>query len=223
VLSLVFIKLNNKSQNQNNNTVSQDLFYGITDAWKYILRKKSLLLYLFSAGVISFFGMGYVVLLPVFAKNILYGNVKTLGMLMSSSGLGAFSGALFVSLLSLYLKKFFIIKYGLILYSITLSIFAVSKNLTLSCITVFFAAMLYIMIISSVNSSIQEQTDEEYRGRIMSNFVWLFMGMMPFGALVCGILADTFSPQTTLLIFNICLSLWSILVLKSNKIDKNYV
>lgn len=212
VLSLIFITVNSNTNN-NNDKVTQYLVNDIKEAWQYILRNKSLLLYLFSAGVISFFGMGYVVLLPIYAKNILKGNVQTLGMLMSSSGLGAFSGALLVSLINLYVQKFYIIKFGIIFYSIVLSVFAISKNLTLSCVSVYFAAMLYIMTISSVNSSIQEKVEEEYRGRVMSNFVWFFMGMMPFGALVCGILADILSVATTLLIFNFCLFLWSTLVL----------
>jgi hypothetical protein len=51
--------------------------------------KKYLIKYILLAGIISFFGMGYVVLVPIYAKNILVGNIKTLGTLMSASGLGA--------------------------------------------------------------------------------------------------------------------------------------
>ncbi|MCX7716509.1 MAG: MFS transporter, partial [Endomicrobia bacterium] len=75
---------------------------------------------------------------------------------------------------------------------------------------------LYIMAISSINSSIQEMIEEEYRGRVMSNFVWFFMGMMPFGALVCGVLADIVSLQATLVIFNSCLLLWALIFLKNS-------
>jgi len=115
--------------------------------------------------------MGYVVLVPIYAKNVLVGNIKTLGTLMSASGLGALTGALLVSLINLYIPKIKIIKYGMILYGIFISIFASSKNLILSSISLYFAAFLYLNMISSINTSIQESIDEQYRGRVMSNFV----------------------------------------------------
>ena len=212
VISLLLIKLTpqyNLSKNSNN------LYYDIIDAWKYIKGKKYLIKYILLAGIISFFGMGYVVLVPIYAKNILVGNIKTLGTLMSASGLGALTGALLVSLINLYIPKIKIIKYGMILYGIFLSIFAFSKNLILSSISLYFAAFLYLNMISSINTSIQESIDEQYRGRVMSNFVWMFMGTMPFGTIVCGSLADLISPQITLLFFSTAMVLSSLFLIET--------
>lgn len=210
VLSLLFIKLKIGPTNYNLNSNWKE---DVVEVWKYIRTNKMLAKYLLSAGIISFFGMGYVVLLPIYAKNILSGNVKTLGTLMSSSGIGAFTGALIVSLINLYVSKHYIIKYGFLLYASFISIFALSKNLLLSSISIFFAALTYISVISSINTTIQENTSEHYRGRVMSNFVWLFMGMMPFGAVLCGWLSEIISPQFTLIFFNLCLVLWSLTVI----------
>jgi len=205
VISLLFIKLS--SQKILDKKFYNNLYDDIIDAWKYIKEKKFLIKYIILSGIISFFGMGYVVLVPIYAKNVLVGHIKTLGTLMSSSGLGALTGALLVSLLNLYIPKIMIIKYGMILYGIFISVFALSKNLILSSISLYIAAFLFLTIISSINTSIQESIDEHYRGRVMSNFVWMFMGMMPFGAIVCGSLADLITPQLTLLSFSVTLIL----------------
>src|SRR5262249_10234407 len=45
-------------------------------------------------GVVSFAGMPYSVLMPVFAESILHGGARGLGLLMGASGLGALGGAL---------------------------------------------------------------------------------------------------------------------------------
>src|SRR5690606_3786506 len=45
----------------------------------------------------SLLGMPYVVLLPVFASDVLGGGPQTLGFLMSAAGLGALSGALYLA------------------------------------------------------------------------------------------------------------------------------
>src|SRR5438552_638284 len=45
-------------------------------------------------GVVSFAGMPYSVLMPVFAQSILHGGARGLGLLMGASGLGALGGAL---------------------------------------------------------------------------------------------------------------------------------
>src|SRR5262249_8176318 len=45
-------------------------------------------------GAVSFAGMPYAVLMPVFAQSILHGGAQTLGVLMGCSGLGALIGAL---------------------------------------------------------------------------------------------------------------------------------
>ena len=212
IISLLFIKLTTQQNFENS---YNNLYNDIIDAWKYIKEKKYLIKYILLAGITSFFGMGYVVLVPIYAKNILKGDIKTLGTLMSASGLGALTGALLVSLINLYITKPMIIKYGIILYGLFISIFALSKNLTLSSISLYVAAFLYLSSISSINAFIQESIEEQYRGRVMSNFVWIFMGMMPFGAIACGSLADLITPQLTLISFSITLVLFSLFLIET--------
>src|SRR5437667_10914926 len=44
--------------------------------------------------VLSLFGLQYSVFMPIYAQDILKGNARTLGLLMSSAGIGAVLGAL---------------------------------------------------------------------------------------------------------------------------------
>ena len=46
---------------------------------------------------VSAIGFAYTVLTPVFAKDVFFGDARTLGYLMSASGVGALSGALYLS------------------------------------------------------------------------------------------------------------------------------
>ncbi len=212
VLGLVLIKneLSKQVFLKNNNKWYDDIIEGL----KYIKNKKNLVILLSTSGVISFFGISYMVLSAIYVKNIFYGDVKILGILMSSAGLGAFIGAMIVSGLNLHFVKKQIINYSIKILSIALTFFAISKNFYFSIILIFIVALMMVMSISSINTLIQEYTQESYRGRVMSSFVLIFNGFMSFGSLGAGFFAEVVNPQMTLFLSSVVIFVWSIFLMQ---------
>ena len=96
-------------------------------------------LLLLLAGV-SLVGIPYVVLFPVFARDILSGNAATLGLLTASSGAGALSGALYLASRDSVLGLGPTIARAAGLFGATLVLFAVSRAMGISAQSVLARA-----------------------------------------------------------------------------------
>src|SRR5208337_2323739 len=66
----------------------------IIEGFSYVRRTGPVRSLLSLIGLISLLGMPYVVLMPIFADQILHGGARGLGLLMGASGVGALVGAL---------------------------------------------------------------------------------------------------------------------------------
>ncbi len=148
-------------------------------------------------GLVSFVGMPYVVLMPIFADQILHGGAGGLGILMCATGVGALLGA--ASLAARVgvkgLGKLIAICAGG--FGASLILFSFSKVFWLS--TVFLVPVGFSMMVqmASSNTLIQSMTPDHLRGRIMSVYSMMFMGLAPFGALSAGALAHRLGAPLT--------------------------
>uniref|UniRef100_UPI00035EF3E5 MFS transporter n=1 Tax=Nocardiopsis alkaliphila TaxID=225762 RepID=UPI00035EF3E5 len=59
---------------------------------------------------------------------------------------------------------------------------------------------LFMTYVTTLNATFQLSVDPQMRGRAMSMFLLVFMGVAPIGAPVVGLLADTFGPQYSLIV-----------------------
>src|SRR5205085_11278071 len=61
---------------------------------RFVMRTAPVRALLLLVGLVSFAGMPYAVLMPVFAESILHVGARGLGLLMGATGVGALAGAL---------------------------------------------------------------------------------------------------------------------------------
>ena len=144
-------------------------------------------------GIVSLFGVSYVVLMPVFANDVLKVGVKGLGALMSCAGLGALAGALILARLGDYKYKGRLLFASSFIFSSALIIFALSRVYAVSLAALVFVGGASVIAVSLINTILQTSIPDEYRGRVMSVFMLTFAGMLPFGNLMAGSLAQSFS------------------------------
>ncbi len=148
--------------------------------------------------LVSLVAMPYSVLMPVFAETVLHGTARTYGMLMGAVGVGACVGALTLAsrrgvnglgrLVAIACGGF---GTGLILFSF-------SRLYWLSlCLLVPMGFSMMTQTASS-NTLIQVMVPDRLRGRIMSVYSMLFMGMAPLGSLLYGALAQRIGAPHTL-------------------------
>lgn len=148
-------------------------------------------------GLVSLMGMPYAVLMPIFADKILGGGSDTLGYLMGASG----SGALIAALVLASRNEVFGLGRWVALASgglgLSLIMFSFSSNFWLSMLLLVPVGFSMMTQMSSSNTLIQAMVPDELRGRVMSVYSMMFMGMAPLGALMAGSLAEILGAQYT--------------------------
>ena len=119
---------------------------------------------LYNLALMSFIGMPYAVLMPVFAKDILKGGPETLGFLMASSGLGAIAGALFLASRKTVLGLGRLIVLGSIMFGTGLICFAMSTSVLLSAALLTFTGFGMMVQMVASNTIIQTIVDDDDEG-----------------------------------------------------------
>ena len=160
------------------------------DGFRFVARTAPVRALLILLGIISFAGMPYSVLMPVFAESILHGGARGLGLLMGASGLGALGGAL-----SLVRRRGVRglgrwVAAASTSFGIALIAFSLSRAFWLSALLLVPVGASMMVEMASSNTLIQAMVPNELRGRVMAVYSMMFMGMAPFGALFAGWVAE---------------------------------
>ena len=142
------------------------------------------------------FGMPYMTMLTVFASDVLHIGGPGLGLLTACSGSGAVLGALWVASRKRRDHRERIMLLGLAGFATALIVFASSSWLWLSALSLLGVGASQQLYMSINNSLIQEEVDEQYRGRIMST-LFLNRGTVPLGTMLAGFGADLIGVQIT--------------------------
>jgi MFS family permease len=171
-----------------------------SEGFKYTFGFAPIRILLILLGVISLFGLPYVVLMPPYAKEILKGGSGMLGLLMSATGAGALSGSLYLAARKTVIGLGRIITISTITFGASIIIASYSTNAVVSILSLYLTGLAMISAIASVNTLIQTIADEDKRGRVMSFYAMALMGMNPIGNLLAGTIATAIGVAYTLAI-----------------------
>ena len=133
--------------------------------------------------------MPYTVLMPVFADRVLHGGARGLGILMGATGVGALFGALTLAAKTGVKGLGRWVAFSCAGLGISLVCFSFSRSLWLSVALLLPAGYSMMLQMACSNTLIQTMVPDELRGRVMSVYSMMFMGMAPFGAFFGGALA----------------------------------
>jgi MFS family permease len=161
----------------------------IREGFAYALGKKPFRLILSLLGLVSFVGVPYAVLMPVFADQILHGGARGLGILMGATGVGALLGA--ASLAARVGVKGLgkLIGFCAGGFGLSLILFSFSRNFWLSTVLLMPVGFFIMVQMAASNTLIQTMVPDKLRGRIIAVYSMMFMGMAPFGSLSAGAVA----------------------------------
>ena len=170
------------------------------EGWDYVRNhapSRSLLLLL---GISSITNYPFLVLMPIFADRVLGGGPKTLGLLMSSTGVGAIIGALYMASRSGVRGLSRQITASTIVYSLALLLFAFSRSVHLSMLALAITGAGLLLSVAGTNTTLQTIVPDALRGRIIGFYGMMFMGMAPIGSLLAGWLANVIGAPNTVAI-----------------------
>jgi MFS family permease len=175
-------------------------FTEIREGFTYVATTPPVRALLLMLGLVSLAGTPYAVLMPVFANDILGGDSGTLGFLMGCSGIGALAAAL---TLASRRHVFGLGKWvaaacaGL---GASLIAFSFSRSVPLSALILVPVGFSMMTQMSSSNTLVQAMIPDELRGRVMSVYSMMFMGLAPVGSLMAGTIAGYLGPAETVAI-----------------------
>jgi len=187
------------------------VFHEFREGFSYAFSFAPIRNILFLVALISLTGMPYVVLVPVFAKEVLLGGAHTFGFLVTATGCGALVGTVYLASRKNVLGLGKIIVRAALLFAVGIATFATSKNIILSLTSLAVAGFGAMTLVASCNTVLQTILEDDKRGRVMSFFTVAFMGMTPFGSFGAGTMAGIFGPRDTLLIGSVCCLLGTIM------------
>jgi MFS family permease len=151
-------------------------------------------------GLVSLMGMPYSVLMPVIASSVLGGGPNAYGLLLAASGVGALAGAALLTLRQNVRGLGRWVAVSAVSFGITLIAFSFSRALWLSMALLVPAGFFMMVEMAASNTLIQSMIPNRLRGRVMSVYSMMFMGMAPMGALVAGALATPLGAPATVAI-----------------------
>jgi len=166
------------------------VWHAMLDGLGYVGRNRIVILLLSVPAALSLLGLPFVVLMPVYARDLLRVGPSGLGTLMAGAGLGAVISALTLAAQAhIRRRQQFIL--------ICASAFSLGLILLSRATTFFWSFLLLILLgatmvgaLALTNSTLQAISPPDYRGRIMSMYNLAVIGLSPLGSLQAGAVAE---------------------------------
>lgn len=173
---------------------------GLLDGFHHAWREPTLRHAILLVAAVSLCASPYTVLMPVFAREVFLGGPDVLGYLLGAAGAGALLAALRLAGLrdGEGIQRWIIL--ATIGAGVLLMLFSQLRSFPAALLVLALAGFAVTTVIASTNTFLQLAAPDELRGRIMSLFSTLFIGVAPLGSLLAGSLAELLGVQTAMLL-----------------------
>jgi len=158
------------------------LLNNFTESLAYIRRNEVFAKAIAAALLNATVTMGYINMLPVFAKDVLQVDSRGLGILVSAAGAGALTGLLSYAWMQARVSPRNLMVGALTVYNAALVGLAFSSWYWLSFCMIFVAGLCHGYFLTCVQVILQTLVEDHYRGRVMSVFalVWSLVFLSGF-------------------------------------------
>jgi MFS family permease len=153
---------------------------------------------LLCSAFVCFFGTPYLMLAPVFARDVYGWGEAGLALMMGTAGAGALCGALMLVYLGDFARKGRFVLASALAGGACIAGFAVAPG-PASALPLFFATgFSMVCFFAGGNTLLQQLVNDAMRGRVMSMWLLTFIGTTPFGSFLAGWAAARYGPRRTL-------------------------
>jgi MFS family permease len=192
----------------------------IREAIGYIKNTPAVMIVILLVSVVSIFGTNFSVLVPVFSRQELHRDAAAYGFLMSSFGGGALIGAFSLAVLSKHGPKSILLLGGGMALSLFLMLIGLQKSFGVTAVLLALSGWAMVTFFGMANTTVQLNTEDRLRGRVMSVYTLAFGGLTPFGSLFAGTVANLIkAPLTFALGGLICGAMFLSVIMKWKKIE----
>lgn len=140
--------------------------------------------------VYSIFGLQYVAMMPVIARDVLHTGAGGYGLLVTVVGVGALTGALTLAGLSNRVRRGRLFVLSAFSFAVLLIAFSLVRVMWLAVVVLVFLGLTMMINGALANGILQSIVPDELRGRVMAAYVFVYVGFGPIGALLTGAIAN---------------------------------
>lgn len=164
-------------------------FKAVLQGFRYVWGEREIRVSLLLIALCSAGGAAYLPLLPAIARDVLHQGSEGLGFLYGAVGAGALAGA--YALARVPDRHLFATPVAAALcFGLSLIAFSQSHIFWLSLLLLLPSAFSLMLLGGSTNTIIQLLARDDMRGRVVAFYAMGFMGMMPWGSLILGWVAE---------------------------------
>lgn len=187
IAALLAMKL---PESKTTHTESFSIVGSLVEGGRYTLSTAPIRDVLLLLGVVGFMGMPYMTLMPVFAARVHKSGADALGLMFGAVGVGALIGALFLARRKSVLGLGRVMVVATSAFGCGLILFTLARPFWLTLFLLVIVGCGWMVVIAASNTALQTLADDHMRGRVMSLFTMMLVGMTPFGSLLAGWASD---------------------------------
>ena len=186
------------------------------EGFRYVRGRPRVRVLLLCSTVVCLFGTPYMVLMPMFAKNVYGWDERGLSLLMGTAGAGALVGALALAYMGDFKRKGLFLLGTLFGGGVSIVAFASAESAWAALPLLFGTGFSMVCFFALGNTMLQQLVRDEMRGRVMSMWLLTFIGTMPIASVLAGASADRFGPRHTLAACGAVILLFALTVASRN-------
>jgi MFS family permease len=192
LLALLSLRIQPSTDGRAPTGILQSLREGVA----FVRVRRGLMLLWLNVLVLSTFGLSYLVLLPVFAAEVLQVGKTGLGQLYTVAGIGSLAGLLLTARLSGEVPRGGLVILAANGFAWSVIGFALTTHPLLAKGLLMLAGMFGVMQLVSTNTALQTAAPDYLRGRVVSLHTWAINAPAPFASLLIGKLAQLWGAPT---------------------------
>jgi MFS family permease len=206
LFALMFLRLPPHQPHPDQDNSFASVLRNIREGFRFVRSEPTIRSLVILVGSFGTFAFSFNILVPVFIRYTLLpyasdaAQVHAFGTMESVRGVGAFVGAMLVAAFNSSKRQRDMLIFGSLTASSVLIVFALSRSILLANIAMALTSFGFVLCFANCNTLIQMQSPDHLRGRVMSIYMIMFIGTMPFGSLFAGALAKFIGAPKTILI-----------------------
>jgi MFS family permease len=171
---------------------------GLREGIAYMFATTEIIVVMRMVSVFSIFGVPYLTLMPVFAREALGQGASGYGLLMTVTGVGALSGALFLAAVGGRIQRGRLFATASIAFPLMILALSATRQAPVAGFVLLLCGLFMILQTALANGILQAIVPDELRGRVMAAYVVVYVGFAPIGSFAGGALARAVGIEWTL-------------------------
>lgn len=171
------------------------MFSSLREGVTFAARAPIILWALVLLGLVATFGLNFRILLPLFAQQELGLDADGYGLLYATTGLGSLIGSLSLAYMR-QRRAIALMLGGAVLFGALEVALSGTRSLPTAAPLTLGAGLCSMLMINTVNATVQANVTDAIRGRVMALYVTVFAGTSPFGGIFAGAVAERWDAPT---------------------------